>query len=175
MRTHNESEQGFTLIETMIAMMVLTVGAIGMAGVFLYGMNSATTSPNELIATQKATEAVESVIAARDAHTLTWNQLRNSSNGGIFQVGAKAMNTSGNDGIVNTGDQGEALESVTLPGPDQSLGTGDDQIVKLNNFTREIKITDITPNLRKLEVTIEYPAGTVKRKYSVTTYMSSFA
>jgi prepilin-type N-terminal cleavage/methylation domain-containing protein len=175
MRTPNESQQGFTLIETMIAIMVLTVGAVGMASVFLYGMNSATSSPNELIATQKANEALESVIAARDAHTLTWNQLRNTSNDGIFQVGAKAMNTSGKDGILNTGDQGETLESVRLPGYDQTLGTADDQLVTLNGFTREIRITDLTSNLRKLEVIIEYRAGTVKRTYSLTTYMSSWA
>ena len=38
MHTHFTSEAGVTLIETMIAMLVLTVGAVGMAAMFLHGM-----------------------------------------------------------------------------------------------------------------------------------------
>ena len=65
------SEKGVGLIEALIAMLVLSVGAIGMAGLFLHGMQAATSSPNELVATQKAAEAIESVYSARDSHTIT--------------------------------------------------------------------------------------------------------
>src|SRR5437016_6162032 len=100
------SERGVTLIETLIAMLVLTGGAVSLAGAFLYGMQAATSSPNELIATQKAAETIESVFSARDAHTLTWAQLRNVADGGVFLDGAKAMNVAGKDGILNTADDG---------------------------------------------------------------------
>jgi hypothetical protein len=168
------TERGVSLIETMIAMLVLTVGAIGMASVFLYGMQSATSSPNELIATQKAAEAMESVIAARDSHTLTWAQLRNASDGGIFLNGAKSMKVAGADGILNTSDDGE-VETVLLPGPDQLLGTEDDKTETLSGFTREITITNVTTSLRSIAVTIAYRAGSASRTYLLTGYMSAFS
>ena len=174
MRMQIDSQRGMSLIETMIAMLVLTVGAIGMASVFLYGMQSASSSPNDLIATQKAAEAVESVFSARDSHTLTWAQLRNTGNGGVFLGGARDMTTPGPDGIVDTADDG-GVESVALPGPDHLLGTGDDTAQKLNSFKREIAIADSGDNLRIVTVTITYPSGSATSKYSVTVYMSSFA
>lgn len=177
MRTHIDSEQGLSLIETMISMLVLTVGAIGMASVFLYGMQSASSSPNELVATQKATEAVESVFAARDAHTITWAQLRNASNGGIFLSGELQLKTAGNDGIILTGDAGEIVETVQMPGVDQQLGTGDDKTESLASFTRQIAIADVggSTSLRVLTVTVTYPVGTVRRTFSITAYISAFA
>ena len=174
MRRHIESERGVSLIETMIAMLVLTVGAIGMASVFLYGMQSATSSPNELVATQKASEAMESVFAARDSHILTWAQLQNVADGGIFLGGAKSMKLAGADGILNTADDG-AVESVLFPGPDQLLGTADDKTDTLSAFTREILIARISDDLRSVTVTITYPSGTATRTYTLTAYMSSFA
>jgi prepilin-type N-terminal cleavage/methylation domain-containing protein len=168
------NQRGVSLIETMIAMLVLTVGAIGMASVFLYGMQSATSSPNELVATQKATEAMESVIAARDSHTLTWAQLRNASDGGIFLNGAKTMKVAGADGILNTADDG-AVETVQLPGADQLLGTDDDKSETLNGFTREITIADVSTSLRSITVTITYQAGSTSRTYTLTGYMSAFS
>ena len=174
MRNHINSQRGVSLIETMIAMLVLTVGAIGMASVFLYGMQSASSSPNELIATQKASEAIESVFAARDSHTLTWAQLQNAAAGGIFLDGATSMKLAGADGILNTADDG-AIESIAYPGPDQLLGTADDRTDTLTAFTREIKITAISTELRSVTITITYPAGTMTRTYTLTAYMSAFA
>ena len=174
MRRHINSERGVSLIEAMIAMLVLTVGAIGMASVFLYGMQSAASSPNELVATQKASEAMESVLAARDSHTLTWAQLRNAADGGIFLGGAKQLKLAGGDGILNTADDG-AVESVVFPGPDQLLGTADDKTETLSAFTREITVTTISADLRSVLVTITYPAGTTTRTYTLTAYMSAFS
>jgi type II secretory pathway pseudopilin PulG len=178
MRMHVDSERGLGLIEAMIAMLVLTVGAVGMASVFLYGMQTATSAPNELVATQKATEAIESVFAARDAHTITWAQLRNTTNGGIFLTGEYPVKTAGNDGILLTGDDGEVIETVTLPGPDQDLSTpADNKIESLGSFTRQISIADVSgqADLRVITVTIKYPAGSVRRTYSITAYVSAFA
>jgi hypothetical protein len=168
------SGRGVSLIETMIAMLVLIVGAIGMASVFLYGMQSAASSPSELVATQKASEAMESVFAARDSHTLTWAQLQNAADGGIFLDGATSMTLAGADGILNTADDG-AVESVLLPGPDQLLGTGDDRTDTLTTFTREITIATLSAALRSVTVTITYPAGTTIRTYTLTAYMSAFS
>jgi hypothetical protein len=168
------NESGISLIETMIAMLVLTVGATAMAQVFLQGMTATTSSPGELVATQKAAEAVENVFAARDAHTITWAQLRNVSDGGIFLGGARGLTVAGDDGIVNTSDDG-AIETSQGPGPDGLLGTSDDTEETLDTFTREIVIEDISPDLRSLTVNIEYQAGSTRRTYTLVTYISAFA
>jgi hypothetical protein len=170
-----KSEDGVSLIEAVIAMAVLTIGAVGMGQAFLYGMQSAATSPNELVATQKAAEAIESVFSARDAHTITWAQLRNTAKGGIFLDGARKMNTAGADGIINTGDAGETVETVVFPGRDQTLGTADDQRQSLDGFSREIKIIDLSNELRSVTVIITYPYGTGTRTFSLTSYISSWA
>lgn len=172
--TKRNPESGFTLIETMVAMGVLTVGCIGMVSLFLAGMATATSAPNELIATQKAAEAVETVFSARDARIVQWAMLRNQSDGGIFLGGPKPMTLSGADGILNTSDDG-AVETMTLPGPDGLFGTGDDKTVSLAGFTREIAITQLTPTLRQITVTITYPAGAMTQRYVLTSLISPFA
>jgi type II secretory pathway pseudopilin PulG len=154
----HKSESGFSLVETIISTGVLTVGALGMAAVFAQGLQSTASSPNELLATQKAAEAIESVFSARDARTLTWAQVRNVANGGVFMNGPRDMNLSGADGILNTGDTGETLESDNL-----------------ENFTREIRITDLSDDLRSITVTIRYLAGSQYRTYQLTSYISRFA
>lgn len=181
MQRRCDSESGVTLIETMIAMVVLTVGAVGMASLFLYGMNAATSAPNELIATQKAAEAIESVFSARDSHTLTWDQLQNidaddEDSLGIFVNGPTQMYTAGDDGILNTDDDLEEVESVELPGPDGNLDTPDDNTTQsLTGFTREIAISTLSTNLREITVVITYQAGTVSRTYTLTALISAFA
>jgi Tfp pilus assembly protein PilV len=142
----------------MIALGVLTVGALGMAAVFAQGVKSTISAPNELIATQKAAEAVESVFSARDAHTITWAQLQNVNNGGIFLGGLRPMNLAGADGLINTGDTGEALESQSL-----------------ERYQREIRITQLSGDLRSITVNIRYPAGSGFRTYTLTSYISRFA
>jgi type II secretory pathway pseudopilin PulG len=158
MQKRNYAESGFSLVETIVSTAVLTVGALGMAAVFTQGLQSTATSPNELLATQKAAEAIESVYSARDARTLTWAQVRNVANGGVFLNDATDMNLAGADGILNTGDQNETLESDNL-----------------ERFTRQIRITDLTDDLRSITVTIRYPAGSSFRTYQLTSYISSFA
>ena len=86
-------QAGFSLLETLISLGVLATGALGLAAVFAQGVRTASTSPNELVAIQKASEAVESVFAARDSHTITWAQLRNRAHGGIFLDGLSFYQT----------------------------------------------------------------------------------
>ena len=168
------SQGGFSLVETIFAIGVLSVGALGMAGIFVSGMQKTASSPAELIATQKAAEAIESVFSARDSHSITWAQLRNQAQGGIFNNGPKPMTVDGRDGVVDTADDG-AVESVTLPGVDQRLGTADDVTKTLSDFTREIKITDVSTDLRSITVTITFKDGVNTRSYTLTALISSFA
>jgi hypothetical protein len=170
-----KSESGMSLIEAMIAMLVLTVGAVGMAAVFGYALGAASTGPNELIATHKAAEAIEGVFSARDSHSLTWDQLRNVSEGGIFVDAATDLSLPGDDGVVNSLDDPAAVESIDLPGPDQYYGTEDDVTRVLGGFTRQISIVDVTADLRSITVSITYPAGTTTRTHVLTALISRYA
>jgi hypothetical protein len=158
MQILKHEESGFSLVETLIALGVLTVGAIGMAAVFAQGLKSTATSPNELLATQKAAEAIESVFSARDARTLTWDKVQNVSDQGVFVNAATDMNLAGVDGILNTGDSGEELESPNL-----------------RRFTRQIRIVQLSTDLRSITVTITYPAGSTTRTYQLTSYISALS
>jgi hypothetical protein len=156
---------------------VLAVGALGAAGVFTSGMQKATSSPGDLIATQKAAEAVESVFAARDTHKLTWAQIRNvhgesGSDGGVFGDGRMQIRDPGPDGLVNTVDD-EEIERLRYPGPDRIMRTADDIFADLGQFWREIRITRVHDDLRIITVTIEYQSGPQNRTYTLTTYISN--
>src|SRR5215470_12515360 len=167
-------QAGFSLLETLFSICILSAGALGLAGVFTQGMQRTTSSPNELTATQKAAEAIESVFSARDSHSITWSQLTNKSSGGIFKNGPQPMSVAGPDGILDTDDDGP-VEVVDFPGPDQTLGTADDVHRPLTGFTREIAITEINPDLRSITVTITYQTNGATRSYSLTALISTFA
>ena len=173
------SDRGFSLIETMIAVGILAVGLLGAAALLAAGMQKIASSPRDLIATQKATEAIESVFSARDTHTLKWAQIRNvngasGTDGGIFLDGPRDLRAPGPDGLIDTADDG-SVETIVYPGPDQQFGTADDVTTTLAGFTREIQIRDIQANLRSITVIVTYPEGAARRTYTLTAYISSFA
>lgn len=191
MSTHArlDREDGFSLLEMMVALSILMVGLLGLAQVFYYGLAIAGTSSAQLIAREKAREAIESVHTARDTRIITWAQIRNANapdcgpwptttpaGGGQFVNGELDLLAAGADGLVQTAD--DAGQEMT-PGPDNTLGTADD--IPLAGFTREITICDVNGNtdLRQVVVTIRYPGsgaiGMARRAYTLTTFISSFS
>ena len=170
----HSNQSGFSLVDTLLGMVILGVGLLALAVAFSQGMITMSASHCQEVAKQKASEAVESVTSARDTRVITWAQIRNVGSGGIFLNGAQPLRNPGADGLVNTADDG-ALEVETLPGSDGVLGTGDDVVFQLNDFTREINITDLATNLRQILVTVTYRVGGVTRTYQLITYISSFA
>jgi len=165
-----QDQSGFSLIETIVAMGILATGLLGMAGVFTLGMAHMATSSANLVAREKAREAVESVHTARDTQTIKWCQIYNVSSTrtsncagqpvGVFLDGAQPIKDPGTDGLVNTTDDGSVL---------------------VDNFTRTIVITNVVEgsttniNLKQIVVTIDYTVGKIKRTYTLTTYVSSIS
>jgi type II secretory pathway pseudopilin PulG len=188
------SRSGFSLVETMIALGVLTVGVIGAAGILATGMQKLSSSPGDVVMMQKATEAIEAVFSARDSHRLTWAQLQNvfgasGSDGGIFTDGAQPLTLAGPDGLVDTTDDLATIESIILPGHDQILGTADDVTQVLTQYTRTITIRNVLNDppgcsagpsaapcqLRSVTVTITYQNGTRTNSYTMTTFISAYS
>ncbi|MGH9864952.1 MAG: type IV pilus modification PilV family protein, partial [Candidatus Acidiferrales bacterium] len=78
------STAGFTLIEAMIALVVLAFGVLGLAAMMTDGIAYMNMSQADFIAQQKAEQAVESIFYARDSKIYLWAQIQNVANGGVF-------------------------------------------------------------------------------------------
>jgi hypothetical protein len=171
----------------MIAIAVLTIGILTVIAAFGSAVSSTQNSQENLIAREKALQALESVYAARNDQQITFAQIANISNGGIFTDGPVNLLCAGTDGLVNTADDvncpasgpcAAGPECVVLPGPDGILGTADDTAMSLGAFTRQIKITAVPgyTTLDQVTVTITYPVGGLIRNqsYVVDSLISSY-
>jgi hypothetical protein len=117
---------------------------------------------------------LESIFTARNTQQVTFSQVKNVSNGGIFLNGFQSLKVPGNDGIVGTSDDGP-IETMVSPGPDGVLGTADDLTRTLDEFQRQVSITAIDTNISRITITIRYVlSGPVQRDYTVISYISRF-
>jgi type IV pilus assembly protein PilV len=64
------SQSGFTLVEVMVAMVVLTVGLLTIAAVFAQGVRIITQTPMQLAAKELANEIIDDLTVRRDAGIL---------------------------------------------------------------------------------------------------------
>jgi len=178
------SQRGFSLLEVLISMVVLTVGMVSLLAVFGTAMAATQDAQEDMIAKQLASESMESILTARDSAQLTWASINNVSNGGVFVDGPMTINLAGADGIVGTADDIPAgPELLTLPGPDGIVGTADDQQLSLANFSRTIVISPVvsagstTADLRNITITISYITPqfkAIKKNYVLTSFISQY-
>jgi hypothetical protein len=140
---------------------------------------------------------MESIFTARNTSQLSFSQINNVSSGGIFTNGPTSLLCAGPTyGIVGvSGDTStcktatgancpnSGVECLTEPGPDGIVGTADDVILSLNNYTRQIAITPLTDSsgnliqtLVSVTITITYaaPNSSVPKTYSLVEYISSY-
>jgi hypothetical protein len=178
--THSRNdESGFGLIEVMVGMLLIMAAILPLITATTLAARRLTASQDQFIATQRASEAVESVFKARDNRVLQWAQIRNvngasGSDGGVFLDGPQQVREPGADGLVNTADDG-ALVALIKPGPDGLLGTGDDQNVQLFGFTREIEIRNVTATLRQIRVIVRFRTSHGPSQFILTTFLSTYA
>jgi len=174
------SWKGFTLLETMIALVVLGVGVLGLAAMLADSLAYMQGSQDDFIAQQKAEEAAEAIYTAKYTNSAQFSAISNfgvGNPGGLFLPGALPLLQPGPDGLVGSvADVGQPPEYIVYPGPDDQLGTGDDVFVPLSNFTRTITLTDVPgyTTLRQVVITINYTTGRFNRTYTLTTYVSQF-
>ena len=178
------SQQGFSLIEVLMSTVVLTVGMIGVLGVFATAIAATQTAQQDMIAKQLATEAMESIFTARNTSQLQWLQIQNVGAGtnpdGIFVTGFQPINLPGPDGILGTADDANAgPEVLQSPGPDGIVGTADDPApMQLTNYQRSIVIAPWpgSTTLRSVTITIRYdtPQSRVQKQYILTALISTF-
>ncbi|MGH9494244.1 MAG: type IV pilus modification PilV family protein [Candidatus Sulfotelmatobacter sp.] len=198
-RIDNSSNQnrqgGFTLIEVMIAIVVMSVGLLAVIASFATAVAHTQSAEEDLIARQKTLEAMESIYTARNSQQVPFASIANVASGGIFLGGALPLKCAGPDGLVGTADDvncttqaGAACpnggaECMTLPGRDGVLGTADDQIMSLANFTRTITINPVllangqtNQNMAAITITISYTKAGWKapRQFTANGLISSY-
>jgi type IV pilus modification protein PilV len=189
-----QAQRGFTLIEVMIAVVVMTIGILAVLASLGTAIAATESAQEDLIARHKALDAMESIYTARNSQQLPFASINNVAAGGIFLAGALPLKCAGPDGIVGTADDtactspdtGAAcpggVECLVLPGPDGILGTADDVTQSLSNFTRSITFNPVTlpsgtinANLIAVTITVAYTKpGWPARSYTVNGLISSY-
>jgi prepilin-type N-terminal cleavage/methylation domain-containing protein len=175
-----KTQSGFTLIETMIAMAVLSFGVLSLSAIYTQGLRASAQNQIQFIAQQKAQEALETLFTARDTKLLTWAQINNVSKGGVFKDGPQPLLAPGPDGLVGTADDDGANPNTIVigPGPDNILGTADDQTINLNPWmTRTILISPVagTPNLNQVTITVIWAYQGQTNQFQLISYLSAFS
>jgi prepilin-type N-terminal cleavage/methylation domain-containing protein len=190
-------EGGFTLIEVMIAIFVMTIGLLAVMASFATAISATASAQEDLIARHKALDAMESIYTARNSQQLPFSSINNIANGGVFKSGPQQLLCAGPDGLVGTADDvactapdtGAAcpggVECLVLPGPDGILGTADDVTQGLNNFRRTITFNPVlqtingvvstNQNLIAVTISVSYAKpGWPARTYTVNGLISSY-
>jgi len=178
----NNSE-GFGVLEVLAALFVVTIALTALLALFGHAISTMTLMQDLLIAKQKSREALESIYTARNTQQISFDDIQNTSDSGIFLEGFQPLRQASTDGLIGTADDnGTAVESIILPGPDGYLNTGDDEERFLTAFERQIQIdpilfadSTVNPDIRKVLVSIRYntPLGT-QQTYEVESYISRY-
>jgi len=184
----NRSQDGFTLIEALFSMFVITIGLLALLGVMGVAMASNQTSEQTAIAKRLANEALEGILTARETSQVQWSNIANGNcavgagcTNGIFLAGPQAINLPGADGIVGTSDDAAAGPQILeQPGP-SGVWSGTcppDTCLSLNNYTRTITIAPYAgdANLNSVTITVTYtnPQLKVPQNYTLATLVSQY-
>jgi len=176
----SSSESGFSYIDVMIALVILMVGILALLSGLSGSILQARGHEQQLLAKQVATSTMESILSVKetDPARLGWNAIGN--------VGSNPVNGVP-QGVFVTGLQ-PVLQNA---GPDEVLGTADDNGVQIAGLQRRIVITDVcdpdrpspicTPpgtsaiRIRSVQVTVTYNVGAIQRQEVLTTVLTDYA
>ncbi|MBI1748012.1 MAG: prepilin-type N-terminal cleavage/methylation domain-containing protein [Acidobacteria bacterium] len=184
---------GFSLIELMVAMVILLIGLLSMASLVLGGVAASMQAKDLAIANQLAREAMEGVFTARISGNLTFDQLRSDLDGGIFDHNYLPINVTGPDGLTNTVPYSrQPVLQYIDPGKNGIYETppisdlmpyattainpmGDDVIITFDRFQRQIEITNYPgdSNLRRVTINVRFTTNNLTSVVSTSTVISS--
>jgi prepilin-type N-terminal cleavage/methylation domain-containing protein len=168
-----KSQLGFSLVEVIVASVVVTVGLLSVASMFASSLAVIKYAEFDTIARQEAQQMIEGIFAGRNSGAIQFNQIANQGPGGagpgIFVNGLTPALQPGADGIMNTGDDGPGLDV----GPDGR---------PLGNFSRSVQVNPVLlpgtaivdPNVVQVVVSVQYRMGNLLRTYSQATYVSRY-
>lgn len=181
-------ESGFSLIEVMFSMAIMTIGLVSLLGVMGLAMASTATSEQNAIAKRLANEALESILTARETAQVQWSNIANGNcavgtgcTTGIFLAPPQAINCAGVDGIVGTSDDAACGPQILEQAGPTGIWAGTcppDNCISLSNYTRTIAISQFgsDANLNNVTITVTYtnPQLKVAQNYILNTLISRY-
>lgn len=162
---------GFTLLETIVAMLVLMIGLLGLASALSFSLAVSNRGRNVTNTKLLIVSVLEQMETLRNTKQLPFCQIANAGSTGLsgcttnpgapifngFPTGFQSVSSNpGPDGIYGTGD--DMLDA----GPDNNYGTADDftnPALAVRGYTREIQITNLSPTLKRIQVTLNITGG----------------
>lgn len=177
-----ESEHGFSLIETIIALVILLIGVMATMSAMTYAVFSMQESEKRTVSKEVVRSTMETIFSVRDllafdsgdsGGSYDWNALQNANgdNGGIFMTDWRPVRQSpGEDGIFGTADDAcDAIASCVV-----NETTNSSQVIP--GIERKIEVTDIVENgavrKRHIEVKVRYFVGRIAREETQSTIIA---
>ena len=159
----NKTQAGFTLIEAVIAIFILTIGLIGTAAAITYSLQFSTLSRNVSGAKLVIVASIEEIESLRNSRRLDFKQIENvgSVDNTNTPIVFSGFSTGFSDISLNPGPDGVngTADDLRNWGADGTYGTGDDfddpSFVR-SGYRRRITITNLSDSLKKIEVKVQY-------------------
>lgn len=175
------SESGVTILEMVVAMLILTVGLLGLAASIGYAVTVSNRGRNLTNTKLLVVSLLEQMETLRNTEQLTFGQIANA--GDVDNTGAprnfSGFPTSFEQLSINPGPDGifGTSDDLINPGPDNVYGTLDDftdSTWGIPGYSRQIIISELNPNLKRVQVTLRYPdAGGKLRDLEGVSYLNN--
>ena len=158
-----EPEAGFSMLEMVVAMLILTIGLLAVASAIGYAMMVSNSGRGITNSKMLVVSMLEQMETLRNTGQLHFNEISNTQVTGSTFTGfpdtfLPVSRMPGPDGIHGTADD------LRSPGPNGTYETGvgsddfDDPTLARPGFTRQVVITTLPTNdyLKKVQVTLRY-------------------
>lgn len=161
-RPRRQRHDGFSLLEMIVAMFILTMGLLGVASAIGYALMASNSGRGLTNAKLLVVSALEQMETLRDSGQLNFAEISNS------QV----------SGSTFTGFPATFIPVSTVPGPDFVYGTiddpgGTDPSLAVSGVTRQILITSLSSTLKRIQVTLRYSSnGGTSRDLVCVSYLN---
>ena len=143
----SRDQAGFTLVEAVFAILILTIGLVGTAAAITYALQFSAISRNVTKSKLMVVASMEEIESLRNSRRLSYKQIANV--GGVDNNG------------VNNPFNGFSTGFQAIPGnpgADGVYGTADDiadTAPSTQGFSRQITITNISSSIKKIEVKVQ--------------------
>lgn len=165
-KTYRSPESGFSLLEMLVAILIMTIALLGVASAISYALMASNRGRGVTNAKMLVVSILEQMETLRDTRALTFDEISNGQVVGSTFTGFPYSATDfrpvstipGRDGVFGTADD------LISAGPDLVYGTSDDftdPTLARPGVSRQILITPFTSNpyLKKITVTLRYPTS----------------
>lgn len=158
------SQAGFTLIEMVVAMLIMLIGLLALAATIAFALSVSNKGRSVTNTKLLVVSILEQMETLRNTKQLTYGQISNA--GHVDDTGATqsfaGFPNDFRDVSVNPGPDGifGTSDDLVDAGPDATYGTNDDWVnptLARAGYSRQILVTPLSDNLKKIQVTLQFP------------------